>query len=78
MSVKIELNSAGIAELLKSQEMADIVSEVSMQVASSCGVGYAADIKQMPGRVISSVYTEDEAAYKDNLENNTLLKAVSK
>lgn len=73
---KIELNDAGFIELLKSQEIADAVKEVADQVAARAGDGYATDVYQAGTRVIASVYTETEEAMKDNLENNTLLKAV--
>ena len=74
--VKIELNDAGFIELLKSQEITDAVKEVADQVAARAGDGYATDVYQAGTRVIASVYTETEEAMKDNLENNTLLKAV--
>lgn len=74
--VKIKLNDAGFVELLKSQEIADAVKEVAEQVAARAGDGYATDVYQAETRVIASVYTETKEAMKDNLENNTLLKAV--
>ena len=74
---RIELNYAGVGELLKSQEIADAVKEVAEQVAARAGDGYATDVYQAGTRVIASVYTETEEAMKDNLENNTMLKAVS-
>ena len=75
--IRVELNYAGVGELLKSQEIADTVKEVAEQVADRAGDGYATDVYQAGTRVIASVYTETEEAMKDNLENNTLLKAVS-
>lgn len=74
--VKIKLNDAGFVELLKSQEIAAAVKEVAEQVAARAGDGYATDVYQAGTRVIASVYTETEEAMKDNLDNNTLLKAV--
>ena len=53
------------------------VREWEKQVAARAGDGYATDVYQAGTRVIASVYTETEEAMKDNLENNTLLKAVS-
>lgn len=73
---RIKLNDAGFVELLKSQEIADAVKEVADQVAAKAGDGYATDVYQAGTRVIASVYTETEEAMKDNLDNNTLLKAV--
>lgn len=75
--VKIELNRAGIDELLKSQEMEDAVHAETRKVAERLGGAYDTDVKMMPTRVISSVFTTDKAAIRDNMQNNTLLKAVS-
>lgn len=75
--LKIELNYAGVGELLKSQEISDALKETAERVAARAGGGYATDTYQAGTRVIASVYTETEEAMKDNLENNTLLKAVS-
>lgn len=73
---RIELNSSGIRELLRSEGMAAIVEEQAALVASRCGEGYAHDVKMMPGRVIASAYTETAEAMKDNSDNNTLLKGL--
>lgn len=75
--VRIELNYAGVGELLHSKEIAGAVKEVADQVAARAGEGYATDTYQAGTRVIASVYTETVEAMKNNLENNTLLKAVS-
>ena len=74
--VKIKLNDAGFVELLKSQEIANAVKEVADQVAARAGDEYATDVYLAGTRVIASVYTDTKKAMKDNLENNTLLKAV--
>ena len=75
--VKIELNRAGIGALLKSEEVRNCVKGIADQKAAQCGTGYASDSYVAGTRVIASVYTETAEAAKDNLENNTLLKAVS-
>lgn len=75
--IKVELNSTGIRDLLKSGEMAAAVSAVAGYVQSRCGNDYATDSYQTPSRVVSSVFTDSAEAAKDNIENNTLLKAVS-
>lgn len=75
--IKIELNSSGIQSLLKGSEVEAAVRSEAERIASNAGRGYAADTKQMSGRVIASAYTADEEAMKDNLENNTLLRSIS-
>ena len=75
--VKIELNYAGVGELLHSKKIEGEVKRIANQVSASAGDGYATDVYQAGTRVIASVYTETTEAMKDNQENNTLLKAVS-
>lgn len=73
---KIEFNSSGFVELLKSNEVQGYVVEMAKQVQNRCGSGYDTDVYMTPSRVVASVYTEDTEAMKDNLENNTLLKSL--
>lgn len=73
---RIELNYAGVGELLHSKEIEGEVKRIANQVAAKAGDGYATDVYQAGTRVIASVYTETEEAMKDNLDSNTLLKAV--
>ena len=74
---RIELNYAGVGQLLRSGEMQTCVQEIASSRASALGAGYAFDTHQAGTRVIASVYTETLDAAKDNLQNNTLLKVVS-
>ena len=76
-NVKIELNSSGIVKLLKSDGVQSIVMATAETVKNRCGSGYESDVHEMPKRIISSVYTAERAAYQDNLDNNTLLRAVN-
>jgi len=69
--VKFELNYGGVRQLLHSKEMQGVLMQAANQVASNAGAGYKA--VQMPTRVI--VVPDTEEAEKDNLKNNTLLKA---
>ena len=72
----IKLNSDGVRELLRSDEVKDFLSQKAGEISGRCGTGYATDTKLMSTRVIASVYTEDPKAMKDNLDNNTLLRAI--
>ena len=76
--IKIELNSGGIGELLKSSEVDAFLQETASGVRQSCGAGYETDSYHAGSRVIASVFTANSKAAKDNLQNNTLLKAVSR
>lgn len=75
-SVKIELNSAGIKQFLHSREVAECVKNYADKAADRLGEGYKSDYKHMPTRVIASVYTDTDEARRQNLQENSLLKAV--
>lgn len=74
--VRVELNGAGIRELLRSAEMGAAVGELAAGIAARCGEGYASDMKLMPGRVIASAFTDSDKAERDNADNNTLLRSL--
>lgn len=75
--VKIKLNRKAVREqLLKSPEMAAICKDYADAMAARCGEGYAADVHTGKNRVNASVYPATQAAAKDNLKNNTIIKAV--
>ena len=74
--IKVELNHTAVGELLKSSEMQELVKSYADEIAKRAGEGYASDTYSAGSRVIASAYTETEEAIEDNLENNTLLKAM--
>lgn len=72
--VEIKLNSSGVVELL--HRAGEPCLSIAEAAAEKCGDGYAAEKRTYPertGAVVKAV-TYDAAA--DNLENNTILKAV--
>lgn len=75
-SVRIELNSDGVRELLKSQEIRDVCAEFASKAVSRLGEGYSSTIYTGKNRVNASVYAESVEAKRENLENNTILKAI--
>lgn len=76
--VKIERNRAGIQALLRSSEVVKCLSDTAHDVQRRCGDGYETDSHMTSGRALASVYTAEIDAIYDNLDNNTLLKAVNK
>lgn len=76
--VKIELNSSGIRQLLKSEEMGQMLKQQAEQVRARCGSGYSTDLYQASSRVISGVFAETAEAAKQNSRENTLLKALGR
>lgn len=76
--IKFELNRAGVAELMKSSAMQGILTEEAGRIRSKCGDGYEQDIFIGQNRANAMVTASSFKAKRDNLKNNTLLKAVSK
>lgn len=74
--MKFELNRSGVGRLLKSPEMRGAVEANALGIRKNAGDGY--DVKYGRSRVVAFVETGTEAAVQDNLDNNTLLKAVRK
>lgn len=71
---KFVLNRAGVRELMQSQEMQDVLVEFAGQVAERAGDGY--DVYIGVNRANVSVMTATEEAMADNLDHNTLEKAI--
>lgn len=71
---KFVLNRAGVRELMQSEEMQDVLLDHAKSIATRAGEGY--DVFVGKTRANVSVYTATESAMKDNLDNNTLEKAV--
>lgn len=74
--VVVKLNTKGIGELLRSQWAANCCNEVANQVAQRAGEGYEVRQHVSDQRAIVNVYAETREARQDNLDNNTLLKAI--
>ena len=72
------LNLKGVAELMKSQEMQDILKEHATTIKDRAGDGYEQDIYIGKNRANAMVKAETFKARKDNSKNNTLSKAVHK
>lgn len=71
--MKFELNRQGVRDLLHSAEMVNTLEGYARTIADNAGDGF--EIRQMPTRAIA-VETATRDAERDNLEHNTLLKAV--
>lgn len=73
---KFVLNRAGVAELLKGQAMQNVLIEYAGQVAKRAGDGYDVYVGRNRANVSVAVTTTTEEAYQDNLDNNTIEKAL--
>ena len=72
--MQFKLNPEGVGQLLKSPEMVSVLESYADGIAARAGEGYSVHVG--PTRVNVSVRTATDEAAQDNLDNNTLLKAV--
>jgi 23S rRNA A2030 N6-methylase RlmJ len=75
---KFKLNRDGVRELMQSADAMGVVREYADQIRNRAGDGYEVSEYVGKTRVNASVYAATEEARKDNLENNTLLRAVGR
>ncbi len=73
---KFVLNRAAVRELMKSEEMQTILKDKADNALNSLGEGYKSDIHVGKNRANAMVYADTYKAKKDNLKNNSILKAV--
>lgn len=74
--VKFVLNLPGLNELMKSPAMCAALNSAAASIQGRAGKGYEIESAHPISFVaIASVYAATREARKDNLENNTLLKA---
>ncbi|NLL91200.1 MAG: hypothetical protein GX222_02125 [Ruminococcaceae bacterium] len=75
----IKLNKKGVGELLKSQEVQDLLMKEASATIERCGdygEGYNQKVVVGKNRAVATVKAETYEAKRDNLKNNTLLKAL--
>ena len=63
--------------MLKSGGAAAECMGYAQQIALACGDGYVAEGRSYPERTGAAVYADTPKAKRDNLKNNTLLRALS-
>lgn len=71
-----KLNYKGVGELMKSEAMQTVLNEYATNIKNRCGDGYEQDIHVGKSRANAMVKAATFKAKKDNMDNNTLLKAV--
>lgn len=74
--MKFKLNRKGVSELMKSEDMQAILKEKADETLNRLGDGYESNLYVGKNRANVMVYAETYKAKKDNLENNSILKAV--
>lgn len=74
--VEVKLNSAGVRELLKSQEMMNICEKRANAALGKLGDGHVVTTMVGKTRVNAEIAAESYEAMRDNLNNNSILKAL--
>lgn len=75
MANKLVLNKEGVREMLTSKELLEVCVKYANQMGAKLGEGYEVSEYTGKNRVNASVRAVSDAAKRDTLENNTLLKA---
>lgn len=75
---ELKLNSQTVRQLLYSQEIRGVLTTMGNDFVKRLGNGYGVTLFSGHDRVRAIVTTTDEESANDNLDNNTLLKAVGK
>jgi len=65
-----------VRELMQSEEMQSILNAHASDIRNRAGEGFEQDSFVAGTRAVARVRADTPEAHKDNLENNTLLKAV--
>lgn len=74
--VKVVLNKKGVRELLRSQQMMDVCSSYAKNAVARLGNGYKVSNRVGKNRVNSSIRTVTKEAVQENMDKNTILKAL--
>ena len=75
-NIRVELEHDNIQAFLRSADVMALVSGYAKEAAAQLGEGYAADESLQPTRAVASVYADTVKAKRENLKNNSILKAV--
>lgn len=75
-NVRFELNRKGVAELMRSGAMQDMLKDYARTVQGRAGDGYEITTHIGKTRANCSVYAATDKARRDTYNHNTLLKAL--
>lgn len=75
--IRVEINQKGLRKLFRSEEMKGACKRAAEAVAERAGgEGYNVSSYKGPHKAGAAVWCNSREAMEDNLENNTLLKAL--
>lgn len=75
MTFKFKLNGRGVSELLKGEAMQGVLDSYADGILDRAGEGYKKNSMVGKTRANAMVYADTIKAKRNNLKNNTLLKA---
>ena len=75
-NINFKLNRRGVGELLKSKQMEKSILLSVNKVKSRAGSNYEVQETKVQSRIVAFCKTKNKAGRRDNLKNNTLLKAL--
>lgn len=70
------LDTRGVRELLRSDEVEQTVKEYADEALGRLGDGYAVDTMKGKNRINAAVYAKSGRAKHENFTSNSILKAV--
>ena len=73
---RIKLNRAGVRALLRSQEMMNVCTRTAYKARAQLGDGYEVTYRTGKARVNASIAAVTPKAKRDNMENNSILRAL--
>lgn len=74
-NIRIELNHGEFEAFLKEDVISTLEQTANARTASVDG-NFQTEILQMPTRAVMKITCADDKTWRDNLENNTLLKVI--
>lgn len=74
--VEIKLNTSGVRDMLRSDEMKTECEKRANEALGKLGSGYMVTTHTGKNRVNASIYAESFEAKRENMESNTILKAL--
>ena len=75
-NVRVELNREGVRELLRSDEMKEICESYANNAQARLGNGYEVSSMVGKNRVNAQIKAVSYKAKRDNMKNNSILKAL--
>lgn len=74
--MKFVLNRSGVRSLMKSDEMQAALEKEAYRARSNLGEGYSVTTRKGKNRSNAEIAATTQAARRENIENNTILKAL--